>query len=215
VIQVKPSSARFCEKISSTFDPRRFLNAGVKEGDTSKYTAFEAPDPTYWIPSGYAVVVIDVRGTWFSEGTAHFLAPEEAQDFYDAIEWAGTQPWSNGKVGLSGVSYLAQLQWRVAELNPPHLAAINPWEGFTDWYREFAYHGGIPETSFLPRGSANLQWSTTRTEDTPANAAAHPSMICFEIGMRDSPVAVKREFGFSPAHPAMLLALKSHFWGRV
>jgi len=48
-----------------------------------------------------------------------------------------------------------------------------------------------------------------------ANAAAHPSMICFEIGMRDSPVAVKREFGFSPAHPAMLLALKSHFWGRV
>ena len=98
------------------FDPKRFLNAGVKDGDTSKYTAFEAPDPTFWIPQGYAVIIIDMRGTWYSEGTAHFLAPEEAQDFYDAVEWAGTQPWSNGKVGLSGVSYLAQLQWRVAEL---------------------------------------------------------------------------------------------------
>ena len=101
------------------FDPRRFINAGVKEGDTSEYTAFEAPDPVFWIPSGYAVVVIDVRGTWYSEGTAHYLAPEEAQDFYHAVEWAGTQPWSSGKVGLSGVSYLAQLQWRVAELDPP------------------------------------------------------------------------------------------------
>src|SRR5262245_9439506 len=76
------------------------------------------------------------------------MAPEEAQDFYDLVEWAGTQPWSNGKVGLSGVSYLAQLQWRVAELNPPHLAAINPWEGWTDSYREVATHGGIPDTHF-------------------------------------------------------------------
>ncbi len=47
-------------------------------------------------------------------------------------------------------------------------------EGFSDWYREFAYHGGIPETSFLVRGTENLQWSTTRTEDTLANARAHP-----------------------------------------
>ena len=122
----------------------------LNNGDTSEYTAFEAPDPVFWIPSGYAVVVIDVRGTWYSEGTAHYLAPEEAQDFYDAVEWAGTQPWSSGKVGLSGVSYLAQLQWRVAELNPPHLAAINPWEGWTDTYREVATHGGIPDTHFWP-----------------------------------------------------------------
>jgi len=161
------------------FDPRRFLNAGVKEGDTSKYTAFEAPDPTYWIPSGYAVVVIDVRGTWFSEGTAHFLAPEEAQDFYDAIEWAGTQPWSNGKVGLSGVSYLAQLQWRVAELNPPHLAAINPWEGWTDSYREVATHGGIPDTHFWP--SLWNRWGASKgsIEDLETETKEHPLFDAF------------------------------------
>jgi predicted acyl esterase len=156
------------------FDPRRFLNAGVKEGDTSKYTAFEAPDPTFWIPKGYAVVVIDVRGTWYSEGNAHYLAPEEAQDFYDAVEWAGTQPWSNGKVGLSGVSYLAQLQWRVAEMNPPHLAAINPWEGWTDTYREVATHGGIPDTHFWP--SLWDRWGASRNsiEDLETETKEHP-----------------------------------------
>jgi uncharacterized protein len=66
------------------------------------------------------------------------------------IEWAAVQPWSTGKVGLSGVSYLAMSQWTVAALNPPHLAAIMPWEGVSDMYRELAFHGGIPETGFLP-----------------------------------------------------------------
>ena len=156
------------------FDPRRFVNAGVKEGDTSQYTAFEAPDPTFWIPKGYAVIVIDTRGTWYSEGVAHFLAPEEAQDFYDTVEWAGTQLWSTGKVGLSGVSYLSQLQWRVAELNPPHLAAINPWEGWTDTYREVATHGGIPDTHFWP--SLWDRWGATKTsiEDLEAETKEHP-----------------------------------------
>jgi putative CocE/NonD family hydrolase len=75
---------------------------------------------------------------------------------------------------MTGVSYLTAIQWQVAPLRPPHLAAINPFEGFSDWYREFAYHGGIQETSFLVRGTGNLQWSTTNTEDTLANALAHP-----------------------------------------
>ena len=156
------------------FDPRRFLNAGVKDGDTSQYTAFEAPDPAFWIPNGYAVITVDVGGTWYSEGTAHYLSPEEAQDFYDAIEWAGTQSWSNGRVGLSGVSYLAQLQWRVAELNPPHLAAINPWEGWTDTYREVATHGGIPDTHFWPTLWNRWGASKSRIEDLEAETKEHP-----------------------------------------
>jgi uncharacterized protein len=156
------------------FDPRRFLNAGVKEGDTSQYTAFEAPDPVFWVPNGYAVINVDIRGTWYSEGTAHFLAPEEAQDFYDLVEWAGTQPWSTGKVGLSGVSYLAQLQWRVAELNPPHLAAINPWEGWTDSYREVATHGGIPDTHFWATLWNRWGASKGQIEDLETETKEHP-----------------------------------------
>ncbi len=158
----------------NTSDRLAWPEADVLPGWISPYTAFEAPDPLYWCRHGYAVVYPDPRGSWYSEGELRHGGLGEAQDCYDLIEWLGARPWSNGKVGMSGVSYLTAVQWQVAPLRPPHLAAINPWEGFSDWYREFAYHGGIPETSFLVRGCGNLKWSTTRVEDTAANAQAHP-----------------------------------------
>jgi len=153
---------------------QNFPQAGVNDDHTSDYTAFEAPDPPYWVSRGYAVIYVDPRGTWYSQGDATYLSPEEALDFYDLIEWAGVQPWSNGKVGLSGVSYLTSAQWRVAELSPPHLAAINPWEGWTDTYREVARHGGIPETSFWPYLPTRWGNSTTRVEDLATETAEHP-----------------------------------------
>jgi predicted acyl esterase len=70
-------------------------------------------------------------------------SPREIEDLYQCIEWAGTQPWSNGKVGMLGISYYASNQWRVAGMHPPHLAAIIPWEGQNDRYRDSGYHGGI------------------------------------------------------------------------
>lgn len=154
--------------------PERYLNCGLKTDDVSPYTAFEAPDPMYWVPHGYAVLVVDIRGSWNSQGKALFVAPEEAEDFYDVIEWAGTQPWSNGKVGLSGVSYLALMQWRVAELHPPHLAAINPWEGWTDTYREVVRHGGIPDSWFWPLLHRRWGAGTTELEDLATETGEHP-----------------------------------------
>ena len=142
-----------------------FPNCGVKPEHFSKYCAFEAPDPGYWVSHGYGIINADKRGNWHSEGDATFLSPEEALDYHDLIEWAGTQPWSNGKVGLSGVSYLTSSQWRVAETNPPHLAAINPWEGWADTYREVVRHGGIPETYFWHYLPGRWGYSTTRIED--------------------------------------------------
>ncbi|MGI4881298.1 MAG: CocE/NonD family hydrolase [Janthinobacterium lividum] len=148
--------------------------AGIEEGWNSRHTAFEAPDPAFWCPLGYAVVYPDPRGAWLSEGSLRHNGVGEGQDCYDLIEWLGVQPWSNGKVGMTGVSYLAAIQYLVAPMKPPHLVALNPWEGFSDWYREFAYHGGIRETVFIERASTNLNWSTTSTEDSAANARAHP-----------------------------------------
>jgi hypothetical protein len=75
---------------------------------------------------------------------------------------------------MQGVSYLAWTQWRVAALNPPHLAAINPWEGVSDFYRELAYHGGIPETHFRSLFQSNVSFSTTRVEDYAEMAKQHP-----------------------------------------
>ncbi len=148
-------------------------NAGVKDADFNEYTKFEAPDPVYWCRAGYIIINADPRGCWNSEGDLTFFSQQEAEDCYDLIEWAGTQIWSNGKVGMQGVSYLAWIQWRVAALNPPHLAAINPWEGVSDFYREFAFHGGIPETLFVPRWQKN-SFSTTRVENVVEMAKKHP-----------------------------------------
>ena len=141
-----------------------FPAADVPDAHISEYTAFEAPNPLVWVGYGYAIINVDPRGTWYSQGRASYLSPQEAEDFYDVIEWAGTRPWSNGKVGLSGVSYLTCSQWRVAELKPPHLAAINPWEGWSDTYREVVRHGGIPETSFWPYLPTRWGHSTTEVE---------------------------------------------------
>lgn len=149
-------------------------SAGVQPVWISRHTAFEAPDPAYWCPRGYAIVYPDPRGSWYSEGEMHHGGPQEAEDSYDLIEWLAVQPWCNGRVGMSGVSYLAASQYQVAPLKPPHLAAINPWEAFSDWYREFGYHGGIRETGFVPIATNGLRWSVNRTEDTLANMLAHP-----------------------------------------
>jgi hypothetical protein len=126
--------------------------AGIRFGDIriSRYTGFEAPDPVYWVNAGYAVMQADVRGMHKSQGHAGVLSSQDAIDYYDLIEWAAMQSWCDGRVALSGVSYLAMSQWRVAQLQPPHLKAIVPWEGVSDLYREFAFQGGIPETGFVP-----------------------------------------------------------------
>jgi hypothetical protein len=112
-------------------------------GSTNRYLNWETVDPEKWVPDGYAVVRVDSRGAGNSPGYLDIFSQEETRDYYECIEWAGTQPWSNGKVGLLGISYYGVNQWQVAALRPPHLAAICPWEGASDYYREFTHHGGI------------------------------------------------------------------------
>jgi uncharacterized protein len=115
----------------------------VMAGSTNKYQNWEVVDPEKWVPHDYACVRIDSRGCGASPGVIDHFSPRETKDFYDCIEWAGVQPWSNGKVGLNGISYYGINQWHVASLEPPHLAAICIWEGAADWYRDMTHHGGI------------------------------------------------------------------------
>lgn len=148
--------------------------SGVDPDWLSDLTAFEAPDPLWWGKQGYGVAVVDPRGTWLSGGNYHHNGKQEAEDCAEAIEWLGRLDWSNGRVGMTGVSYLAGIQYLVAPLRPGPLAALNPWEAFSDWYREFAYHGGILETGFLPRACDNIHYSLGQTEDTWANVTGRP-----------------------------------------
>lgn len=122
--------------------------SGVSLDLVSELQKFEGPDPAYWVAQGYAVVNPDSRGAYASEGNITFWGRQLAEDGYDFVEWAAQQPWSNGKVGMSGNSWLAVSQWFIAAENPPHLAAIAPWEGLTDLFRQSSNRGGIPQPGF-------------------------------------------------------------------
>ena len=139
----------------------------------SEYARFEGPDPADWCPYGFIIVYVDPRGAWGSEGDLTFMSPQEALDGYDVVEWAGTQAWSNGKVGMNGVSYLGWSQWKIAAMNPPHLAAINPWEGVSDFYRELVFHGGI-RCNFAAMFPGTMCRPRKRAEDLVAMAKEHP-----------------------------------------
>jgi len=124
---------------------RRMVGAhpDVTAGSTNKYQNWEVVDPEKWVPDGYACVRADSRGAGRSPGFLDLWSAREARDVYDCIEWAARQAWSNGKVGMNGISYYGMNQWQVAALEPPHLAAICVWEGAADYYRDLAHHGGI------------------------------------------------------------------------
>ena len=118
----------------------------VTAGSTNKYQNWEVVDPEKWVPDGYVCVRVDSRGCGCSPGYVDHFSPRETRDFAACIEWAGEQPWSNGKVGLSGVSYYGINQWQVAARQPRYLAAMCIWEGAADWYRDMTHHGGILST---------------------------------------------------------------------
>jgi len=121
---------------------------GVPSGTTSEMCKFESADPGFWCRNGYAVANVDPRGVGWSEGDLTMYGRRDARDGYEFIEWIAQQPWCTGKVGMSGNSQVSINQMFIAAEQPPHLAAIAPWEGSTDKYRQNMYEGGIPATAF-------------------------------------------------------------------
>ena len=120
--------------------------------------ALEAGDSEYFATRGYAHVIANVRGSGDSEGDYQLMGPLELQDGYDLVEWIAAQPWCSGDVGMVGVSYFSWIQYLVAAQNPPHLKAISPLEGATDYYRDVCYRGGILSLGFLS------YWNTEMTD---------------------------------------------------
>jgi uncharacterized protein len=144
----------------------------ILEGSTNKYQSWEVADPERWIPHRYALVRVDSRGAGWSQGVFDPMQPLETDDAVQWIEWAGVQPWSNGKVGMLGISYYSVMQWRIAERHPQHLAAIIPWEGYNDFYRDYLRHGGI--LSEFAKRWASIQ-ATTVQYGVGARALKNPN----------------------------------------
>ena len=103
----------------------------------------------YFVPRGYAVAMMDLRGTGKSQGCLDHLGPNDAADLKTAVEWAASQPWSNGKVGMTGHSYVGGTQAVAAAQNPEGLATIVPSAGLASMYHH-QFQGGVPY---------NLQWA--------------------------------------------------------
>jgi uncharacterized protein len=147
---------------------RKQLGLGMGRFRVSDCTPFEAPDPAYWVKAGYAVAHVDLRGRGKSEGVSEPYGRAELEDYPRIVEWAAAEEWSNGRVALHGVSYLAIVQWYVASDAPPSLVAIVPWEGNSDRYRDVLYHGGVPETGFY------RMWQRMMKPEAAAQAEAAP-----------------------------------------
>ncbi|AVL26512.1 putative hydrolase [Nocardia brasiliensis NBRC 14402] len=102
------------------------------------------------VQSGYTQVVVDVRGTGFSQGMWQVFGDREQQDGAEVVDWAAAQPWSNGKIGMSGISYSAINQLHTAERQPAALRAIFPIVPGSDLIRDVAAPGGALGIGFIP-----------------------------------------------------------------
>jgi predicted acyl esterase len=153
-----------------------FAMLGMDNGALSGLEKFEGPDPAYWCARGYAICNPDPRGIAQSEGDSAMFGCQEGKDCHDLIEWLAVQDWCNGKVAMSGTSYLTISQWFTAAEQPPHLAAINPWEGLSDVYRDLVMRGGMPDIGFAERLQKNSYAGQNRREDILAEAQRYPLM---------------------------------------
>jgi uncharacterized protein len=147
---------------------------GLDNGIVSGLEKFEGPDPAYWCAQGYAICNPDIRGVAESEGDSVLWDRQEGRDCHDLIEWLAVQDWCTGKVAMSGTSYLAVSQWFTAAEQPPHLAAINPWEGVSDVYRDLVMRGGMPDTGFARQLRDYSFWGLGQKEDIVAEAERYP-----------------------------------------
>jgi predicted acyl esterase len=170
ILAWSPYGKHLCNDTMLEAIPER---VGVKASDLSGYEDFEGPDPGFFVPRGYAVVNVDVRGSWHSEGNMHFWGKQDEYDGYDVIEYLGKLSWSNGKVGLAGNSWLAIAQWFIASGSPPCLAAIAPWEGLSDGYRDQHRRGGIPSRA-MPSSLGLMVPSLGLQEDAGIMAERNP-----------------------------------------
>ena len=149
---------------------------GVPLEATSGLERFEGADPAYWVSKGYAVINPDTRGAYSSQGNINYWGRQYAEDGYDIVEWIAKQDWSNEKVGMSGNSWLTVSQWFIAAEQPPHLAAIAPWEGFSDHYRETSHRGGILTPEFPEMIAETFASKNGLLEDQPRMIVEYPFM---------------------------------------
>ncbi|MHC1558298.1 CocE/NonD family hydrolase [Actinomycetospora sp. C-140] len=127
---------------SFTCYPRQVQDLGAPLG------FIEAGASDFFVPRGYAHVIVNARGTSGSEGTFGLYDAQEHADIHDVVEWIGVQPWCDGAVGGIGISYFAMAQLAAAALGAPHLKAIFPYATMDDLY-DAVWQRGVLSSGFF------------------------------------------------------------------
>lgn len=136
------AGGRFPALIAFSPYPRQIQDVGAPLG------FIEAGASDFFVPRGYVHLIVNARGTGGSEGAWTLLDPQERNDLHDLVEWAASQPWCDGNVGMLGVSYFAMAQLAAAVTRPPHLKAIVPFLTTDDVY-EAVWHHGLLNAGFI------------------------------------------------------------------
>ena len=145
-----------------------------KDAAQQEYSTFQ-----HAVERGYAVVIVDVRGRYHSDGD--FRPYEnEGRDGYDTIEWAAGQPWSNKAVGTFGLSYPGAVQWLAAVENPPHLKAMVPAMTFST-PQNFFYAGGTWDMSWMEWIWDNIAWDTRVKKNLPGPRTYQEALAAWKV----------------------------------
>src|SRR5580693_2544268 len=161
---------RYPVLIAASPYPRQIQDLGAPMG------FIEAGASDFFVPRGYVHVIANLRGTGGSGGTFNFMDGQERRDLHDLVEWAAAQPWSDGNVGMIGISYFAMSQVEAAVEQPSHLKAIFPVATTSDLYEAAVHHGLLNSTFVTPflsmvgmtSGHGDKLW-----RGTVVNAARH------------------------------------------
>jgi len=147
---------RYPVLIAASPYPRQIQNLGAPAG------FIEAGASDFFVPRGYVHVIANLRGTSGSGGVFGFFDGQERRDMHDLVEWAAQQPWSDGNVGMVGISYFGMTQLEAAVEQPPHLKAIFPVASTIDLY-DSASHHGLASMSFITPFLAMIGMTSKRT----------------------------------------------------
>ena len=150
-------------------------------------------DPLKAARHGYVVVIQDTRGRYTSEGEFYPFR-DDLHDGYDTVEWAASQPWSSGKVGMYGSSYVGATQWQAAKSCPPHLAAIAPRVTASNYHEGWTYQGGAFELGF------NVSWTlgNLTLANFPSLAARRPIPQGSRVKLAQAVDTLESAFRFLP-----------------
>ncbi|KAM6485617.1 Alpha/Beta hydrolase protein [Trichoderma sp. SZMC 28011] len=152
---------------------------GVPQSRLSGFESFEGPDPAEWTARGYAIVNVNSRGSYDSQGDVRWFGSGEGHDGYDTIEHLARLPWCSGKIAMVGNSWLAMAQWHIAAQNPPHLTCFAPLEGCSDFYRESLCRGGVPYLPFWGFLGGQTLFGRSNQEDVIGMLEKYPRMNAY------------------------------------